>query len=660
MLDRIQEEDDNANNQTVLYGHDPLGRVTAITYPGNFALNNFYDALGRLTNQVDRAGRQMSYTYDLADRLQTRRYPNGVVQTNGFDDAGRLTGLSYASPNISTNSPIQIALSYAYDSNGNKTGDGESGTFNWPVPSLTDDNSQFTAAGRLKSRQIQNNSAISNQLSQITYNYDANGNMTNASGNGQAWTLAYDEDNRTTSIQWDAGITSKNITNRYDAFGRRISKTTDGVTTGYVLSLVGGMEKVLCDLDGNGNVTAWYVHGPDLCYRVDSTNGLLCYHADAMGNIIALTDGNTNLVAQYAYTPYGRSLGSTNLLSLISNPYLFVGSQGVMEESDIPNLFFMRARYYSADAGVFLSTDSIKKVGPGWKPVLYMYSNANPLSKTDSTGLEPFSDLIMAGGAMIGDLGLQIYKYAHDPNYQCSVSELWIAGATAAASTEVAEDTAIFATGIGATAALTEMSSIAAGALVNGAGNIVQQSVNKGFQNVDYGEVSENVLIAGLSDGISRAVPNISMNGQLYWHDVTGPGFGTSHLINSSIHSIVGAGSDSIMHGISDSSGQTSSSGGGGGGGGGGAMCSYTATTAAPHVAAINNITATTASSPYGGMCMAPSSSSVSSGGGSRSSSTATSTPTTSSSSTSFFSQVGSVISSVASSIGNFFGSFFH
>lgn len=384
MLDRIQEEDD-ANNQTVLYGHDPLGRVSTITYPGNFVLNNFYDALGRLTNQVDRAGRQMSYTYDLADRLQTRRYPNGVVQTNGYDDAGRLIGLSYASPNISTSNSIQIALSYAYDSNGNKTGGGESGTFNWPLPSLTDDNSQFTAAGRLKSRQIQNNSAISNQLSQITYNYEANGNMTNASGNGQAWTLAYDEDNRTTSINWDAGITAKMITNRYDAFGRRVSRTVDGVTTGYVLDLSGGMERILCDTDAGGNITAWYVHGPDLCYKVNVTNGLTCYHADAQANIIALTDGNANLVAQYAYTPYGRSLGSTNLQSQISNPYLFVGSQGVMEE--LPGLYFMRARYYSADAGVFLSTDPMKKIGAGWKPTLFSYADDNPLSHIDPVGL---------------------------------------------------------------------------------------------------------------------------------------------------------------------------------------------------------------------------------------------------------------------------------
>jgi RHS repeat-associated protein len=220
----------------------------------------------------------------------------------------------------------------------------------------------------------------------------------------QSWTLAYDEDNRTTSIQWSAGTTNVSVVNRYDALGRRISKTVNGVTNGCVLLLVGGMEKVLCDLDGNGNVTAWYVHGPDLCYRVDSTNGLLCYHADAQGNVIALTDGNTNLVAQYAYTPYGRSLGSTNFQSQFSNPYLFVGSQGVQEESDIPNLYFMRARYYSADAGVFLSTDPVKHIGAGWKPVAYSYAGLNPISQSDPDGeLFGEDDLWALGiGAAIG------------------------------------------------------------------------------------------------------------------------------------------------------------------------------------------------------------------------------------------------------------------
>jgi RHS repeat-associated protein len=388
-LDRVRQQDD-AHGQTVVYGHDPLGRVTTLTYPGNRMLTNKYDALGRLTNQVDWANRNLDYTYDVADRLVSRRYPNGVVQTNGFDSAGRLTALSFftQNPPTSTNLPIQIALNYAYDRNGNKVGGSESGTLSWPLPSLTDEITHFTPAGRMMYREIQTFSESTNQTVGITYQYDPSGNMTNASGNSQSWSLAYDEDNRTTAINYRAGETSKHIINRYDALGRRCSKTVNGSTTGYVLSLAGGMERVLCDLDGANNVTAWYVHGPDLCYKVDANNELTCYHADAMANILALTDGKTNLVAQYAYTPYGRVLGQTNFVGQIANPYQFVGSQGVMEE--MSGLYFMRARYYSADAGVFLSTDPIKKIGPGWKPIAFSYADSNPIRNTDPKGEVPW------------------------------------------------------------------------------------------------------------------------------------------------------------------------------------------------------------------------------------------------------------------------------
>ncbi|MEK7677669.1 MAG: LysM peptidoglycan-binding domain-containing protein [Verrucomicrobiota bacterium] len=391
-LDRVTRVVD-PHSQSVDYGFDALSRVISVTYPGNHTLTNRYDALSRLTNQVDWAARQMSYDYDKAGRLIRRAYPNGVVQTNTFDTAGRLTSLQYSvAGNQSVSNGISIALAYAYDRNGNKVGSSEKGTLQWPLPTLTDEKADYTKSGRLKTRMVEHLPSPGGEgqgeggtlPATINYSFDPSGNMTNATGNGQSWSLTYDEDNRTTSIRYSTATGTTNIVNRYDALGRRIAKTVDGVTTGYVLSLVGGMERILCDLDATGNVTAWYVHGPDLCYRVDAANNVVCYHADAQANIIAVTDGGGTNVAQYAYTPYGRSLGSTNLQSQISNPYLFVGSQGVMEE--LPGLYFMRARYYSADAGVFLSTDAVKNIGPGWKPVTYQYANANPLQWSDPNG----------------------------------------------------------------------------------------------------------------------------------------------------------------------------------------------------------------------------------------------------------------------------------
>ncbi|NQU22393.1 MAG: hypothetical protein HQ567_14030 [Candidatus Nealsonbacteria bacterium] len=278
---------------------------------------------------------------------------------------------------FSANRTVLLALTYAYDRNGNKTDSTETGTMDWPLPARIDETAQYTAANRL----IDRVDAL-NPSNIWTYVYDASGNMTNVMGGGQSHAFIYDEDNRVLVVDWDAGITSRTVENRLDAIGRRIAKTVDGVESRYVLDLSLGMEIILCDTDSGGAITAHYVHGPGgLAYKVDSTNGLLCYHADAQANIIATTDSSTNIVSQYAYTPYGRGLPDS---SVDGNPYRFVGAFGVME--DLPDLYFMRARYYSAEAGVFLSTDPVKPIGPGWQPTAYSYANANPLSYGDPEG----------------------------------------------------------------------------------------------------------------------------------------------------------------------------------------------------------------------------------------------------------------------------------
>jgi RHS repeat-associated protein len=381
-MDRVVGDTDTFGN-TVGYGYDAVGRRATLTYPGGKILTYNYDALNRLTNQVDWSGRQMNYTYDKVGRLLTRTYPNNIVQSNAFDNAGRITALNYSllDAQPSTNNYASIALTYAYDLNGNKTGSTEQGTLDWPMPSLHNESSSYTPAGKLTTR----TDALS-ATNNFTYQYDSSGNMTNAVSVGQSYALTYDEDNRTMSIQWQLGaMMDETISNRYDVLGRRVSETAAGIETRYALDLGGGMERVLCDMNSS-IITAWYVHGPDLCYKVDATNSLTCYHADAMGNVIALTDVNTNLISEYAYTPYGRNLSSTNYPAAPSNPYLFVGSQGVME--DLPDLYFMHARYYSADASAFLSTDPVRHIGPEWMPVTYTYAGDNPMSLFDINGMD--------------------------------------------------------------------------------------------------------------------------------------------------------------------------------------------------------------------------------------------------------------------------------
>ncbi|MBL9146095.1 MAG: hypothetical protein JNM99_20605 [Verrucomicrobiaceae bacterium] len=392
-LDRLTSVQDTFG-KTVGYSYDVLSRVVNKTYPGGKVLTHTYDRLHRLKGQSFNFGSQTfatAFTYDAVGRLNSQTYPNGLYHVNSFDNAGRVRAVDHQ---VYSTGAVQIALTYAYDKNGNKTGGTNQGDVVWTPAQVTayDDTSRFTPAGKL----IDRVDAAPASPKTFAYTYDSSGNMTRAAtpGDAEVYALTYDEDNRTTSITYTTALTTKSITNRYDALGRRIARIADGIQTRYVLDLVGGMERILCDTDASGQITAWHVHSPaGLSYSVTPAGVLTCYHADAQGNIIRTTttdgpDADTiaDTVSEYAYTPYGRRLVTTGTAS---NPYRFVGSQGVMEE--LPNLYFMRARYYSAEAAVFLSTDPYKPIGVGWKPEPYTYCFSNPSAFFDPDGNEAYN-----------------------------------------------------------------------------------------------------------------------------------------------------------------------------------------------------------------------------------------------------------------------------
>ena len=118
-----------------------------------------------------------------------------------------------------------------------------------------------------------------------------------------------------------------------------------------------------------------------------ATNQLYVYHHDATGHTVAITDGNQNIVNKYAYSAYGKVLAENEL---ISQPFTYVGQYGVMREAD--NLYYMRARYYDADQGRFISEDPIGFAG-GIN--VYAYVGSNPMMLVDPSGLvaERVSDI---------------------------------------------------------------------------------------------------------------------------------------------------------------------------------------------------------------------------------------------------------------------------
>lgn len=407
-MDRVIEYRE-PNGNVVGYQFDDVGRLVCTLYPGSKLLTNSFDALGRITNTVfffDPANTFfMAFRYDALDRIVWRTYPNNIMQTNTYDAAGRITGLEYGGG-------LSLGLAYVYDLNGNKASSTEWGTLDRRTLVSVAERSEYIA-GQLSGRDISPLGTNLTAPERWVFRYDAAGSMTSATNtragtNIQSMAISSDEDGHIAAVHWDCSLSERLITNHYDALGRRVAKEVDTVKTCYVLDLAGMAERVLCDATPSGLITAWYVHAPDLAYRVSPDGSLLCYHPDALLNVIAATDKQKSMVTQYAYTPYGLSLGETNVSSVSGlttdgNPYRFVGAAGVMEE--VHNIYFMRARYYSAEAAVFLSVDPVRPVGPSTRLNFYSYASGNPLSTIDPQGLWAINLGLTAGNTPLDIVG---------------------------------------------------------------------------------------------------------------------------------------------------------------------------------------------------------------------------------------------------------------
>jgi RHS repeat-associated protein len=108
------------------------------------------------------------------------------------------------------------------------------------------------------------------------------------------------------------------------------------------------------------------------------TDELFVYHFDGTGHTVALTNGLKQVVNRYAYSPFGRLLAQDEN---VDQPFVFAGQVGIMTEPG--GLYYMRARYYDAEVGRFISEDPIGFTG-GLN--LYAYAGGNPVIFVDPQG----------------------------------------------------------------------------------------------------------------------------------------------------------------------------------------------------------------------------------------------------------------------------------
>jgi YD repeat-containing protein len=185
-------------------------------------------------------------------------------------------------------------------------------------------------------RNLSDFNASNNRLTTLTgiWNYDTAGNLTKHGG----WTLAYDAANRMKTSQPSGGSLTSYV---YDADGRRVKKTTDGVSTYFVYDAFGHLAAEYSSAGPSGS--------PDTHYLT----------TDHLGSTRLVTNQTGAVVSRHDYLPYGWELysgltGRTNGHGYLTSPEAvptptqrFTGK----ERDSETRLDYFGARYYSAGPG---------------------------------------------------------------------------------------------------------------------------------------------------------------------------------------------------------------------------------------------------------------------------------------------------------------------
>ena len=402
--------------QTVTY---PNGQVTTYSY-----FNNVGDKrLQQIKHQQTSGGTvlsQFDYTYDAVGNISTWQQQLGAtgakVYNLGYDAADQL---SSAVQKDASTQQILKNYGYAYDAAGNRTVDAQdsiattsqynnrneltqqAGGAAMPVAGTVSEPATVTVSGTPASVNATNQFAGAAQVGTGTQNFtvvatDPSGNtrtntyQVNVSGTTQS--LLYDANgnlcarggttcaNGTTIYEWDAenrlvdakqGATTL-ASFVYDGTGRRVQKTSGGVTDSFIYDGQNVVQERL-----SSGQTVDYVQGTGIDRTLaqrDQAGVVTYYLADHLGSISQTTTSAGVVALTREYDPWGNLLqGAT------TGGYAFTGREWDPETG----LYNYRARYYEPKMARFASEDP---TGLSAGSNLFAYVENNPTGWVDPLG----------------------------------------------------------------------------------------------------------------------------------------------------------------------------------------------------------------------------------------------------------------------------------
>lgn len=205
--------------------------------------------------------------------------------------------------------------------------------------------------------------------------YDAQGNPTNY--------LSH-------TLTWEKGRQLKSFDNNtytYNANGIRTSKTVDGVQHDFALEGSKILKEEWEESD-NKNVIVPLYDNEDVICGIIYNDDPYYFQKNLQGDIIGITDCNSQVVARYSYDAWGVptiTMDNTSCKIATINPYRY---RGYYFDQEI-GLYYLQSRYYNPVVGRFINADEPETLTACLDVInnnLYCYCKNNVVNDTDEFG----------------------------------------------------------------------------------------------------------------------------------------------------------------------------------------------------------------------------------------------------------------------------------
>ena len=362
------------------YSYDANGRLLTETR-GGITTSYGYNKTGMVTSMTNTPGTSYTYQYRLDGNQISRSAVTGVA-------AAETTQYTYNNlGQLKSETQNGWTASYDYDTRGNRITARITDQLGIDFKNQTGiKNYDYDANNRLLRE-----TNVNGSTTKITnYEYDPNGNIVfkglekyedsgseaesiemSIAGSGAATQeplatfYAYNYQNQLIGMQSDSVLAEY----KYDAAGRRSSKTVNGVTTNHIWD----GSNIVYETEGSGAYKAAFYRGVHLIGSKAAGIALDYYLYDEKGSVTGM---KTDTASSYRYEAFGIQVESGT--SARYNPFRYTGEY-TDEES---GLIYLRNRYYAPNTGRFLTEDPAMD-GLNW----YVYCGNNPVNRVDPTGM---------------------------------------------------------------------------------------------------------------------------------------------------------------------------------------------------------------------------------------------------------------------------------